>query len=97
MLGQWIGNKQIADAVSNLKHIMTKTNVKTVVYDHHLARDIKYRERMAGAYKSAEQHGVKLITAAEFRSKQNLFLEAWRKVITKGEMQVPESRVKEYY
>lgn len=97
MLGQWIGRKQIDEAVSDLKRIMTDTDVKIIVYDHHLVRDIKYMERMKPAYEFAGQHGVKLVTAAEFRGRDNLFLEAWRKKISVGEVHVPEMKVKAYF
>jgi len=39
---------------------------ETIVVDHHLLRDLAYRERLAPHTQAAEEEGVRLLTAAEF-------------------------------
>jgi len=62
---------------------MEKTNIKNIVIDHHLLRDLNFKEELKDVYKFGEQLGVKVITAAEFLGKKNLQLEAHRKELLK--------------
>ncbi len=83
-------------AVKNLENIMEKTGVKQIILDHHLLRDLKYRERFP-VYERAEELGVKLLTTAEWWKRKNLMLEAWRKDLWKGGMEISEEEVRSYY
>ncbi len=67
----------------NLINFMEKTNIKNIVIDHHLLRDLNFKEELKDVYKFGEQLGVKVITAAEFLGKKNLQLEAHRKELLK--------------
>ncbi len=62
-------------AEENLIEIMDKLDCKLVL-DHHLLRDLKYKERMKNLY---EMYGDKIKTFAEWNGKKNNLLEARRK------------------
>jgi len=41
-----------------------------VIYDHHLLREKRYRERTLEVWKTGEKNGIKIMTAAEFLGKR---------------------------
>ena len=51
----------------------------TVILDHHLLRDLNYKERVKPVYEVGAELGVKLSTAAEFIGREVDMLEARRK------------------
>jgi predicted metallo-beta-lactamase superfamily hydrolase len=53
--------------------------VERLVVDHHLARDLDYRERIAPVLEVGEEAGVFVGVAAEFLDVEPSFLEASRK------------------
>ncbi|NPA71136.1 MAG: MBL fold metallo-hydrolase [Crenarchaeota archaeon] len=77
MLGFRYSKKALEASISNIKKIID-SGVKTIVIDHHFMRDLKYRERLADAYKYSEEKGVKMISAAEFMNRPIEMLEAMR-------------------
>jgi len=79
---------------NKLKDALGKTKVKTMILEHHILRDVSYKEKMKDVFEFAEQHKKKILTAAEFYGLENFFLEAWRKEITEGKRSVD---VKKYY
>jgi predicted metallo-beta-lactamase superfamily hydrolase len=68
----------------NLKTFIEKTNVKTIIIDHHLLRDLKYKEKIQEVLDFADQFNVKILTAAEFKGEKILQLEAHRKELKKS-------------
>ncbi|MGC8913157.1 MAG: MBL fold metallo-hydrolase [Thermoplasmata archaeon] len=72
-LGWKFSTKDLERANANLVRIIQETGAKLVL-DHHLLRDLNYRERceMVYAYKNVQ-------TFAEFLGKENRMLEAHRK------------------
>ena len=72
----------------NVKTAIEKTQAKTIILDHHILRDIKYKEKMKSVFDLAASLHKRVLTAAEYYGLENFFLEAWRKKIHKGEMQV---------
>lgn len=83
-------------ALRNLERIMEKTDVREIILDHHLTRDLK-REENFPIYAKGEEYGVKIKTAAEHRDLDNLFLEAWRKELWKGEKEIDPNIVRRVY
>ena len=71
-LGWKFSMKNLEDASNNLIKIIDKTNCE-VILDHHLLRDLKYKEIFPAPY----QKGVK--TFAEYLGEENNTLEAHRK------------------
>ena len=70
-------------SIQNTLRLIEKTQVKTIILDHHLLRDLNYKEKMKKLYEKAEIFGCKIMTAAEFMGKENLQLEAYRRELIK--------------
>ncbi len=78
MLGYRYSRKSLQSTIENLKTLIEKTKVKHLVLDHHLTRDLKWREKMKEVFEKAEEHGVKVGSAAEFAGVKEDLLEARR-------------------
>jgi predicted metallo-beta-lactamase superfamily hydrolase len=65
--------------LENLNKILEKTNVKVLVLDHHLLRDLNWRVKMESLLRKAEELGVDVKSASEFAGKPENLLEARRK------------------
>jgi predicted metallo-beta-lactamase superfamily hydrolase len=81
-----IGGSFKEDDLKQATHLLTKilrslatSGLHTVILDHHLLRDLNYRERMKPVYEVGEELGVRLSTAAEFIGRGVDLLEARRK------------------
>lgn len=73
-LGWRFSQENLKKAEENLIEIMEKVECKLIL-DHHLLRDLKYKERMKNLY---ENYGQKIKTFAEWNGKENNMLEAKR-------------------
>ncbi len=58
-----------------MRRILNETGVETLVVDHHLLRDLKWKEKIARVFET----GKEVKTAAEFLGLENDMLEARRK------------------
>ncbi|WP_052287771.1 MBL fold metallo-hydrolase [Hyperthermus butylicus] len=66
LLGYMLNRVNLSRAIENAVRIVSETTrLETVVYDHHLAREPRFRERAAPVWEVAKRRGVKLATAAE--------------------------------
>lgn len=74
-LGWKFSYKNLEDASKNMMEILDKLNCE-VILDHHLLRDLKYKERFPEPYKVG---GDRIKTFAEYLGKKNNTLEAHRK------------------
>ncbi|MDH7517325.1 MAG: MBL fold metallo-hydrolase [Candidatus Thermoplasmatota archaeon] len=74
-LGWKFSKKNLEDASNNLVEIIEKTGCD-VILDHHLLRDLKYKEVFPKPY---EKGGMRVKTFAEYLGKENNTLEAHRK------------------
>jgi hypothetical protein len=83
MVGFRLSWQNLKSAEKNLIRIMRETKVETIILDHHLLRDLKYKDKLRNAYTEAERLKKKLITAAEFIDKPIEMLEAKRKELWK--------------
>jgi predicted metallo-beta-lactamase superfamily hydrolase len=72
----------------NLKRAIQETRAETIILDHHILRDIQYKEKMEDIFELAADLKKRLLSAAEFYGLENFFLEAWRKEISRGERRV---------
>jgi len=81
-------------AKENLKKAVSQTSAKTIILDHHILRDINYKEKIADVYDAAKKVHKKILSAAEYYGLKNLFLEAWRKKIHQRTLDLD---VKSYY
>ncbi|MDG6218387.1 MAG: MBL fold metallo-hydrolase, partial [Candidatus Thermoplasmatota archaeon] len=80
-LGWRFSKKNLKDATDNLIRIIKQTNCD-IILDHHLLRDVHYRNRFAEPYK---RYPNKIKSFAEYQGKENLMLEAQRKTIWQQE------------
>ncbi|MCD6223210.1 MAG: MBL fold metallo-hydrolase [Thermoplasmata archaeon] len=74
-LGWRFSQENLEKAEKNLIEIMDKLDCKLIL-DHHLLRDLKYRERMHELY---SLYGDRIMTFAEYNGLENNLLEAKRK------------------
>ncbi len=68
---------QLEQGLKNLERIVE--NVPIVILEHHALRDESWKQKIAQVYDKAAITGHKLVTAAEYAGKENLFLESKRK------------------
>lgn len=78
------GNKAMEKSLENLIQIIEKTSIKIMMLDHHLTRDIKWRERMEPVFAAGEAHDCDVTTFAGYLGKEDDLLEARRKELWKG-------------
>ena len=77
-LGWRMSARNFERSKENLRQAIRKTKVKKVVLDHHIVRDVNYREKIKEVFEVASESNKQVLTAAEFYGLDNLFLEAWR-------------------
>jgi uncharacterized protein len=68
---------QLEQALGNLAQIVE--SVPLVVLEHHALRDEFWRQKMETVFSAAESAGHRIVTAAEYTGKENVFLESRRK------------------
>ncbi len=57
-------------AIENMQKIIKSLNPEVIIYDHHLPREPRYRERARQVYETAKQEGKTVLTAAEYLGKE---------------------------
>lgn len=74
-------NFTLKPAIENLIRVVQKGNVKKLIVDHHLLRDLGWREKIGDVFSAAKEKGGKtrIMTAAEFAGKRDDLLEARRR------------------
>ncbi|MDI6806337.1 MAG: MBL fold metallo-hydrolase [Candidatus Aenigmarchaeota archaeon] len=80
-IGWRLGEKLFEAAKGNLKEAIEAIDANQIILDHHIVRDIEYKERMKDVFEVAKRLNKKINTAAEFLGIEDFFLEAWRKEI----------------
>jgi predicted metallo-beta-lactamase superfamily hydrolase len=72
-----VDENQMNTALDNLEKIVKA--VPCTILEHHILRDENWREKTKNVFEAAHSAGFKVLTAAEFLRKENVFLEATRK------------------
>ncbi len=75
MLGYRYSKASLDISVENIIKILKKTRVEKLIIDHHLLRDMKWKERISKVFKEKKT----ILTAAAFSGLENTMLEARRK------------------
>ena len=70
MLGYTLNMINFRRTVENALKIVEETKAKIIIYDHHLPREPKFRERTIEVWEKAKKLGKKIYTAAEFLGKK---------------------------
>jgi hypothetical protein len=94
MLGFKFDLEDLKKAENNFIRILKQTKARTVILDHHLLRDLEYKNRFKNAYLEAEKLNKKVITAAEFLGKPIEMLEAKRKELYKRYPRISTREIK---
>jgi len=79
MLGYRYSARSLQESIKNLIALIERTNVKILVLDHHLARDLKWRDKLKDVFQCAGDKGVRVYSAAEYAGIKEEMLEALRK------------------
>ncbi|MCK5145530.1 hypothetical protein KAR48_02180 [bacterium] len=67
------------EKVSALKAVIESTSLQKMILDHHICRDFQWRHKIEPLFKVAQDRGVIIQTAAEFRGEPLQLLESRRK------------------
>jgi len=78
MLGYRYSIASLKASIANLRRIL-ESGVEQMILDHHLLRDLAWRERISELLVEAENRRVKILTSAEYAGKELNMLEARRK------------------
>ena len=79
MLGYRYSKGHLEKSIDNLIRIIEEVHPEALILDHHLLRDIHWRDRMAPVFESGRHAGVRVLCAAEFMGEPVEQLEAMRK------------------
>ncbi len=79
MLGYRYSYLSLSSSVENLIKIVSVCPLDSLIVEHHLLRELKWKERIAGVFEAAEKKNIKIQTAAEFANIPVEMLEAHRK------------------
>jgi predicted metallo-beta-lactamase superfamily hydrolase len=75
--GGRVSEYRIKQALLNLERIADV--VPLIILEHHALRDEAWRVKLSDTLAKAEAHEHRILTAAEYAGKENLFLESNRK------------------
>ncbi|MFQ6618768.1 MAG: MBL fold metallo-hydrolase [Fidelibacterota bacterium] len=74
LFGFMLNRINLNRVIENVCRILKNINPEVIIYDHHLPRDIRYRERVDEIYRTAKEKNINLITAAEWFGQEPLIL-----------------------
>lgn len=69
MYGYMLNKTNLNRAIENAVRIVQEIDAEIIIYDHHLPREIKYRNRTRKVWNTAKEYNKNLMTAAEFLGK----------------------------
>lgn len=77
-------SKEVLDkALERMAGVVEKTNVIRLIVDHHLLRDLRWKEKITPLFDLGRRKGILIQTAAEYRGEENNLLEARRRQLYK--------------
>lgn len=79
MLNYRYPEEALTKSVGNLVKIIEKCKPEKLVLDHHLLRDLNYKERIRNVYERASEFNCEVLSMAEFLGKEDDMLEARRR------------------
>lgn len=79
MLGYTLNLINFKRTLNNVIKIIKESNVKLIIYDHHLPREPKFKERTKEVWDLAKRLNKKIVTAAEFLGKEPVVLTCLKK------------------
>ena len=79
MLGYRYPQESLERSINNLIKVICETPVKTIILEHHLMRDLNYKQHIKPVLEAAKERDIKVLCAAEYEGKPIEMLEAHRK------------------
>ena len=76
--GYKIQRSEIESSIRNLTRLLREYKPEYLILDHHLVRDLMFKDKLRAVYELAKGRGVNVVTAAEYLGRENVFLEANR-------------------
>ncbi|HEX78520.1 MAG TPA: MBL fold metallo-hydrolase [Dehalococcoidia bacterium] len=74
LFGYTVNRVNLERGIENMCRILRQTSAEIIIYDHHLLREPRFRERTSRAWEVADRAGKRLITAAEQLGEEPLVL-----------------------
>lgn len=74
MFGFMVNRINLNRCIENMCRVIRSTSIQTIIYDHHLLRERKYKERTAKVWDVAREEGKRVVTAAEQLGREPLIL-----------------------
>ena len=93
LMGHAFSPADLRASIDNVCALIDTTRVHTVIIDHHLLRDLKWKENIKEVFASAEKTGKKIVTAAGFLGKDDEMLEALRRQLFARNPDMPEEPI----
>lgn len=75
LLGYMLNKTNLQRAVDNATRIIQDSDIDTFIYDHHLLRERKFKERTKKFWDAAKDEETRVVTAAELKGNIPLILE----------------------
>lgn len=85
MYGYLVTRTTLQRTIRNALRILEKTHTEWIIYDHHLPREPRFRERTAAVWHRAAELNRRLVTAAEYLGKPPKVQECYRKLQNRTE------------
>jgi hypothetical protein len=76
MLGYTLNRINLRRVLKNVKKIIERVDFKLMVWDHHLPREARFRERTRDVWSLAKELGKELVVASEFQLGRSAVVEA---------------------
>ncbi len=89
----YMGVGDLSASIRYLSLVIREVKPETIILEHHLLRDLHWREKIATVFELGEADGIRITTAAGFAGKPEIFLEARRKELYAGEARGPGSAI----
>ncbi len=78
--GYKVKRSVVEKGLANLERLVREADgLETLIVDHHLLRDLGFRDKISHVYRAAEERGVRVATAAEYMGRPVEQLEALRR------------------
>ncbi|AOL16307.1 hypothetical protein BFU36_05855 [Sulfolobus sp. A20] len=84
LLGRALSEEDLDKSLKNIENIV-KNGLETLIIDHHVLRDINYKQILKPVYDIAKDLGVRVISAAEYLNLEPTLLEAYRRQLFEKE------------
>ncbi len=94
MLGFKYSKQHLQASKKNMVKLIEECPIETLVVDHHLLRDLRWKQRLAEVIEWGKKRGVRVITAAGYLGKKDDQLEALRKELYKQKSPIEYKREK---